>query len=112
MSAPTPREAQLNAEVESLRTENKLLREKVDLLLRRLDGPSSEQLDPAQLLLMMQGRDAGKADEPVGAEAPWRSTIPSPPPNRARRPRLPDHLPIVEECSCLNRCGPVPRRGG
>ena len=97
MPEPSPREAQLSAELAEARQELKLLREKVDLLLRRLYGPSSEKLDPAQLLLMMQGLDAGKADEPVGAEAPRRSTAPSPPRNKARRPRLPEHLPIVEE---------------
>jgi transposase len=44
---------------------------------------------------MLQG--LGKAEEPVGAEAPRRSMAPSPPRNKARRPRLPEHLPIVEE---------------
>ena len=78
------------------RSENKLLREKVDALLRRLFGAQSEQLDAAQLLLMLQGFDApGKSPEPVAAEEPRRSTAPSPP--RERGPRLPDHLPIVEE---------------
>ena len=78
------------------RSENKLLREKVDGLLRRLFGAQSEQLDATQLLLMLQGFDApGKSPEPVAAEEPRRSTAPSPP--RERGPRLPDHLPIVEE---------------
>ena len=95
MPEPTPREAQLSAENAALRTEIKLLREKVDLLLRRQFGASSEKLDPAQLLFMMQG--LGKAAGPVGGEAPRRSAVPSPPPSKARRPRLPEHLPIVEE---------------
>jgi transposase len=79
-----------------LEKENALLREKIDILVRRLFGAKSEQLDPAQLLLLLQGLDApGKAPEPVAAEAPRRSTVPSPP--RERAPRLPEHLPVIEE---------------
>ena len=45
---------------------------------------------------MLQGLDApGKAPKPVEAEAPRRSTAPSPP--RERGPRIPAHLPIVGE---------------
>ncbi len=85
---PSPREIQLSQELArataqlgktsrelaELRTENKLLRAKIDALVRRLFGASSEQLDPAQLLLLLQGFDEpGKAPEPVEAEAPRRS---------------------------------------
>src|SRR5215217_6564212 len=67
--------------ITALEKENALLREKIDL---------------QQLMLLMQGLDApGKASEPVAAEAPRRSTAPSPP--RERGPRLPEHLPVVEE---------------
>ena len=38
----------------------KLLREKVDLLVRKVFGKSSEALDEQQLMLMLQGDDAGK----------------------------------------------------
>lgn len=107
---PTSREAELSeqlaratAESAALREENarqktelKLLREKVDALIQRLFGAQSEKLDPAQLLLMLQGLDdRPKAEEPVEVEAPRRSTDPSPP--RERGPRVPDHLPVVEE---------------
>jgi len=99
----TTREAELVKELqqsqEELRRliqENKLLREKIDALLRKLFGASSEKLDPQQLLLMLQGLDAsGKAPEPVAAEAPRRSTAPSP--RRERGPRLPENLPVIEE---------------
>ena len=77
--------------------ENKLLRQKLDALARRLFGRSSEQLDAAQLLLLLQGFDESpKAPEPVAAEAPRRSTEVSPP-RKERRPRMPAHLPVVEE---------------
>lgn len=99
----TPREAELAQQLQQsmeelarLRVENKLLREKIDTLLRKLFGASSEKLDPQQLLLLVQGLgEPGKAPEPVAAEAPRRSTVPSPP--RERGPRLPENLPVVEE---------------
>jgi transposase len=79
-----------------LERENALLREKIDALARRLFGTKSEQLDSAQLLLLLQGLDGPKkALEPVGAEAPRRSKVPSPP--RSREPKFPAHLPILEE---------------
>ena len=40
-----------------LEKENALLRQKIDLLVRKLFGAKSEQLDPAQLLLLLQGLD-------------------------------------------------------
>ena len=98
------REAELLAELKArderldrLEKENALLRQKIDLLVRQLFGAKSERLDPAQLLLLLQGMDEPppKAPEPVAAEEPRRSTVPSPP--RERRPRLPEHLPVIEE---------------
>jgi transposase len=87
---------QTREELARARQEIKLLREKIDALVRRLFGAKSEKLDPEQLLLLLQGLDSpGKAPEPVAAEAPRRSTVPSPP--RERRPRLPEHLPVIEE---------------
>lgn len=55
----TPLEARLTEENAALRAENKLLREKVDLLIRRIFGRSSEQLDDGQLMLLLQGGDDG-----------------------------------------------------
>ena len=61
------REAQLLAELKvrderlaALEKEHALLREKIDLLVRKLFGAKSEQLDPAQLLLLLQGLDEGE----------------------------------------------------
>jgi hypothetical protein len=60
----------------ALEKENELLRQKIDLLVRKLFGAKSEQLDPAQLLLLLQGLDEpGKAPEPVAAEAPPRGRM-------------------------------------
>jgi transposase len=100
IAVPAPRAlhdtAELLDRIAVLEKENALLREKIDILVRRLFGAKSEKLDPAQLLLLLQGLDApGKAPEPVAGEAPRRSTVPSPP--RERAPRLPEHLPVVEE---------------
>jgi hypothetical protein len=95
----------------ALEKENALLRQKIDLLVRKLFGAKSEKLDPAQLLLTLTrpGR-AGKSPGARGrlahppaslvpsaasAEAPRRSTGQSPP--RERGPRMPEHLPVIEE---------------
>ena len=87
---------QTREELARAQQEIKLLREKIDALVRRLFGAKSEKLDPEQLLLLLQGMESpGKAPEPVAAEAPRRSTVPSPP--RERAPRLPEHLPVIEE---------------
>jgi transposase len=99
----TPREAELSRQLqqshEELRQANAriaLLEAKIELLVRKLFGAKSEKLDPAQLLLLLQGPDEpGKAPEPVAVEAPRRSTGQSPP--RERGPRVPEHLPLIEE---------------
>ena len=93
-----PRDPELLDRIATLERENALLREKIDLLVRKLFGAKSERLDPAQLLLLLQGMDEderGNAPEPVVAEAARRSTAPSPP--RERGPRVPEHLPVIEE---------------
>ncbi len=97
LARSTAQLGKLTGELTDARTENKLLREKIDALIRKLFGALSEKLDPAQLLLMLQGLEApGKAPEPVEAEAPRRSTAPSSP-RSDRGPRWPADLQVVEE---------------
>jgi transposase len=85
----------LKAALELSRQENTLLRQKVDLLVRRVFGSSSERLERAQLELLLQ--------LPVPPETNTLVTVvaaPKVPVSRSRKeraPRLPDHLPVVEE---------------
>lgn len=92
----TPREAELEEQLRQANAKIALLEAKIDLLIKKLFGAKSEKLDPAQLLFLLQGSDEPpKAAEPVAAEVPRRSTAPSPP--RERQPRMPEHLPVIEE---------------
>jgi len=88
-------------EIAALKAEARFLREKIDLLVKRVFGSSSEQMNSAQLEL--EGLLAeGKADAPVLAEsgtagAGSRSCEKEPEARKARRQRLPEHLPLEEE---------------
>jgi transposase len=124
----TPREAELTARLEKmeiafaalsgqleavlaenqrLRAENKLLRQKVDTLVRRLFGKSSEKIDPAQLELLLQvaGEEGAAGKSPAspcsgpGADT-WEASPDAhrkPRPAPERKPRLPEHLPVIEQ---------------
>ena len=106
----TPLEARLTKENEALRQENarqaqeiKLLREKIDLLVRRVFGASSEKMDTDQLLLALEGAEAKKpeasSDALAALEAEPEKTV-----KPARKPKkkggisdeLLDSLPAVE----------------
>ena len=116
----TPQEAALTSLVEELRhqnrlltercarleTENKLLRQKVDLLVRRCFGARSESLSPDQLELFLTGNEEPPPGKPDASRVASTAgdTLEAVPkdhsaagPKPARRPRLPEHLPIVEE---------------
>ncbi|XHR30523.1 MAG: IS66 family transposase [Chthoniobacteraceae bacterium] len=99
----TEREQELLEENARLRAEVALLRQKVDLLVKRIFGAGSEKLDPRQLELLLEGSSPGKANEPdLAAEATRRSKEESTPrskskPAKNKWPRLPAHLPCVEE---------------
>ena len=75
------------------RRENVLLRQKIDLLIKRVFGSSSEQLNPAQLELLMPVPESSA----VTATAPPPEKERSAKPVRKRVPRLPENLPVVEE---------------
>ncbi len=55
---------QRDQRIEELEKENALLRQKVDLLIRKVFGASSEKLDPSQLdLFLLQGESTpGKSE--------------------------------------------------
>ena len=97
----TPREQELARQLaecqEALaqsRRENALLRQKIDLLVRRVFGSSSERLDRAQLELLLQLPESLTDPEPV---EPSTSKITSRNSRKERTPRLPENLPVVEE---------------
>ena len=111
----TPREAELSAalaasqrENAQLRQELELLKQKIDALVRRVFGSKSEQLNPAQLELLLTGLEdppplPGKSDASRVASTAGDTLEASPadhtlrPAKPARRPRLPEHLPVIEE---------------
>lgn len=99
----TPREAQLSEELQqcqealaAAQRENALLRQKLDALARRFFGVSSEALNPAQLQLLLQLPELAVAPAP---EAPLPALVEKRPPvvRKVRAPRLPEHLPVIEE---------------
>ena len=93
---------QLEADNERQSQEIKLLKEKVDLLIRRLFGAKSEKLDVAQLELLLKEADLGKADASAEkAEAAPIIGLSKPVPKREakkeRRERWPQDLPVERE---------------
>ena len=82
--------------VSTLQKENSLLRQKVDALIRRVFGSSSERIDPAQLELLLQL--AGGLETPQAeASAPQAKPAKLPRPEKKRAPRIPENLPIIEQ---------------
>lgn len=86
--------ATLQAALDASQKENTLLRQKIDLLVRRFFGASSEPMDLAQLELLLQLPDPPTA---LPIPAPVASELYTPRPRRQHTPRLPEHLPVVEE---------------
>jgi len=99
----TPRETELTEQLahcqaallESQR-ENALLRQKIDLLVRRVFGASSEALDPAQLelLLSLPASVTVTNEQPVAQPIHHVGVVRR---RKERTPRLPENLPVVEE---------------
>jgi hypothetical protein len=85
----------LTEALELSRQENTLLRQKIDLLVRRVFGSSSERLDRAQLELLLQLPALAETTAPVAVvEEPKAAVSRS---RKERTPRLPENLPVVEE---------------
>jgi transposase len=85
----------LQAALTALKNENTLLRQKLDALARRLFGVSSEALNPAQLQLLLQLPELAITpveNHPASAVVKERQPVRKP-----RAPRLPEHLPVIEE---------------
>lgn len=87
--------------MKQLTQENELLRQKVDLLTRRIFGAKSEKISPEQMELLLgwqEGEAVGKKPDAGGpapaAEASEVSPAPRPrKPAKKRKPRSLEHLP-------------------
>ena len=90
----TPREKELTRQLEEARRENAWLRQKIDLLVKRVFGSSSEPYDPAQLELLLSLSEHPVIEVP--ATQPARATAVARV-RKARAARLPENLPVVEE---------------
>ena len=95
----TEGEVRLEAELKASQLEVKLLKGKVDALVRMLYGKKSEKLDPNQLNFL-EDFESKKAPAPTseesteaGAEQPKAKTTRS----KSKKPRVPDNLPVHEE---------------
>lgn len=91
-----------NKQLEEALLEIKLLREKVDALVRMIYGTKSEKLDPHQLTMLLEGLDSQEgssakkpdaltADDVQAAGAPQKKAR-----NKSSAPRLPENLPVEE----------------
>ena len=89
----TPREQELLQTVNELRTENALLRQKIDLLVKRVFGSSSEPLAKNQLELLTQPDTSATVEAIVAAPEKERAERS----RKERTTRLPENLPVVEE---------------
>ena len=81
----------------ALQTENKLLRQKLDALARRIFGVSSEALDPAQLQLLLAMPELSVRPLENASATPIVEKARMVAVRKDRAPRLPENLPVVEE---------------
>lgn len=89
--------ASLQQALEQLRGENSILRQKLDALARRIFGKKSEQLDPAQLQLLMSGlaqQEVPSATQPSLLPA---ARTPRHVRSNSQRVRVPADLEVVRE---------------
>ena len=92
------REQQLEKENARLQQEIKLLKEKLDLLLRKQFGQSSEKVSPDQLDLLLNNLDGTGKPEDDGSKTEEETVVlrktKKRKPGNARKPRIPDHIPV------------------
>lgn len=95
--------AERDAENAELRREIALLRQKIDLLVKRIFGSSSEKLDPKQLELLL-GKDDASSEKGEASSTASLLVLPSPEPEpekrTARKPRphrIPENLPCIDQ---------------
>jgi transposase len=92
--------AALEASQQSLshfQKENELLRQKVDALVRKVFGASSEKIDPAQLELLLQLSGALAAPNEPAPPVPAKPAESAPRQKVQKAPRIPENLPVVEQ---------------
>lgn len=92
--------ARLTAMNQRLAQENELLKQRIDSLLRRIYGSKSEQIDPGQLELLLEGTEAKKPEAAGDAVQEDEPAAPAKAPRKPRTNRLRksmESLPIVEE---------------
>lgn len=82
---------------EALRRENAVLRQKLDALARRFFGKKSEQLNAAQLELLLQGLTEDSVELAEEKDEPPAISAPRPPRANPRRLRTPENLEVVRE---------------
>ncbi len=91
----------LTKENQALKKKVSLLEQKLDVLIRKLYGKSSEKVDPNQLELLGLDADEPGKDEASAANVETllaEAEAAKPKKNkRERKPRIPEDLPLVEE---------------
>ena len=90
----TPFETELLRRLAAAERENVLLRQKLEFLIRRMFGSSSEKIPKDQLELLLAGPEVPMPPMPPAEPKPVAAAKRS---RKERRQRLPENLPVVEE---------------
>lgn len=89
-----------DAIIAQLREENRLLKEKIDHLIKVIHGQSSEKLSDDQLELLLDPdalkKPAAAEPDDLGPVADFKRVEPSSPKRTTRKPRLPADIPTTE----------------
>ena len=84
-------------EVKEVRQENAVLRQKLDALIRRYFGKKSEQLDNAQLELLLSGLEESEETLAAANLSTTTATTKRKPQKQTQRVRTPDNLEVVRD---------------